>query len=364
MPAKQHYIALDGLRGIAALVVISYHVFEGFATSPATQTLNHGYLAVDFFFILSGFVMAYAYDSRWTRMTTGTFLLRRLIRLHPMVIAGSILGVATFLLQGSEQWDHTHVPFTSVALAFLLGALLLPVFPGSSAEVRGNGELFPLNGPTWSLFFEYIGNILYAILLRRVSNAVLIAITCTLGIVLSYICIANGQLGVGWTAADGGIWGGLIRMSFSYSLGMLIARTFRPKEMRIPFWVSAAALTLFCIMPYAGINGNPVWNGLYDAFCVVVVFPIILVLTAGSPKEKSLTSHTCKFIGDLSYPLYAIHYPFMYLFFAYVWNNQLSFAQAWPYALVTVIGSILLATFLHYFYEKPLRKHLTSKLKD
>ena len=327
MPAKQHYIALDGLRGIAALVVISDHVFEGFATSPATQTLNHGYLAVDFFFILSGFVMAYAYDSRWTRMTTGNFFLRRLIRLHPMVIAGSILGVATFLL-------------------------------------RGNGELFPLNGPTWSLFFEYIGNILYAILLRRVSNAVLIAITCTLGIVLSYICIANGQLGVGWTAADGGIWGGLIRMSFSDSLGMLIARTFRPKEMRIPFWVSAAALTLFCIMPYAGINGNPVWNGLYDAFCVVVVFPIILVLTAGSPKEKSLTSHTCKFIGDLSYPLYAIHYPFMYLFFAFVWNNQLSFAQAWPYALVTVIGSILLATFLHYFYEKPLRKHLTSKLKD
>ena len=68
--SKPHYVLLDGLRGVAALLVIWYHVFEGFATSPIDQKFNHGYLAVDFFFILSGFVIGYAYDDRWkTTMT-------------------------------------------------------------------------------------------------------------------------------------------------------------------------------------------------------------------------------------------------------------------------------------------------------
>ena len=82
---KPHYELLDGLRGVAALVVIWYHVFEGFAASPVDQRFNHGYLAVDFFFILSGFVVGYAYDDRWKRRTLsfGGFIKRRLIRLHP-----------------------------------------------------------------------------------------------------------------------------------------------------------------------------------------------------------------------------------------------------------------------------------------
>lgn len=91
--SKPHYVLLDGLRGVAALLVIWYHVFEGFATSPIDQKFNHGYLAVDFFFILSGFVIGYAYDDRWkTTMTQKEFFKRRLIRLHPMVVMGAVFG--------------------------------------------------------------------------------------------------------------------------------------------------------------------------------------------------------------------------------------------------------------------------------
>ena len=92
---KPHYDLLDGLRGVAALMVIWYHVFEGFAFASAgnIETLNHGYLAVDFFFILSGFVIGYAYDDRWGKnFTMKDFFKRRLIRLHPMVIMGAVLG--------------------------------------------------------------------------------------------------------------------------------------------------------------------------------------------------------------------------------------------------------------------------------
>ena len=116
--SKPHYVLLDGLRGVAALLVIWYHVFEGFATSPIDQKFNHGYLAVDFFFILSGFVIGYAYDDRWkTTMTPKEFFKRRLIRLHPMVILGAVLGAITFCIQGCEKWDGTQVSISMVMLA-------------------------------------------------------------------------------------------------------------------------------------------------------------------------------------------------------------------------------------------------------
>ena len=100
---KPHYHLLDGLRGVAALLVVWYHVFEGFAFAGNTliEHINHGYLAVDFFFILSGFVISYAYDDRWAKgFTMKQFFLRRLIRLHPMVIMGALIGTITFCLQG------------------------------------------------------------------------------------------------------------------------------------------------------------------------------------------------------------------------------------------------------------------------
>lgn len=137
--SKPHYAILDGLRGVAALVVIWYHVFEGFATSPLDQKFNHGYLAVDFFFILSGFVVGYAYDDRWKGrpgnasgvrggMRIRDFLKRRLIRLHPMVVLGSVLGAVTFLIQGSVQWNGAHVPFSEAwpwAVTVFLGSIVL-----------------------------------------------------------------------------------------------------------------------------------------------------------------------------------------------------------------------------------------------
>ncbi len=166
-PSKPHYDILDGLRGVAALMVIVYHVFECFDWTP----VPHGYLAVDFFFVLSGFVIGYAYDSRWKDgLTVGHFFKRRLIRLHPMVVIGAILGAICFIVQGSVRWEGTHVSTGWVMVAMLLSMFMLPLYSGAAADVRGNGEMFPLNGPSWSLFYEYISNILYALLLRRLPR--------------------------------------------------------------------------------------------------------------------------------------------------------------------------------------------------
>ena len=102
-------------------------------------------------------------------MSMGNFMLRRVIRLQPMVVVAVILGAVMFMIQGCEKWDGTSVSISAVMLSLLCGLFMLPSLPGTFPEVRGNGEMFPLNGPSWSLFFEYIGSLFYALFLHRLS---------------------------------------------------------------------------------------------------------------------------------------------------------------------------------------------------
>lgn len=364
--SKPHYELLDGLRGVAALFVIWYHVFEGFATSPLDQRLNHGYLAVDFFFILSGFVIGYAYDDRWkTTMTTKNFFKRRLIRLHPMVVMGAVLGAITFYIQGCEQWDGTKVSISMVMLALLLNLFLIPAVPGTGPEVRGNGEMYPLNGPSWSLFFEYIGNILYALFIRRLSTKALTVLVVLAGIALASFAIFNysgyGHLGVGWTLADYNLIGGFLRMFFAFSIGLLMSRNFKPVHIRGAFWICSLVIIAFLSVPHIGGMESPWMNGIYDSVCTILIFPMLVYLAASGKTTDKNTSKICKFLGDISYPVYIVHYPFMYLFYAWLWSENLTFDQTWPVALALFFGNILLAFLCLKLYDEPIRRWMSKK---
>lgn len=364
---KPRYELLDGLRGVAAFMVLWYHVFEAYATNPVDQRLNHGYLAVDFFFILSGFVIGRAYDDRWGRkMGYREFFLRRLVRLHPMVIFGAVLGLASYCIQGCVRWDGTHVAAGAIAVAFLLNLLLLPVLPGAAADVRGNNEMFPLNGPSWSLFFEYIGNILYALVLHRLPTRVLRGVVAVSGIALAAFAVGNcsgsGHLGVGWSLVDYNLPGGLLRMLFSYSAGLLLARGFRPGRIRGAFWICSAVMFLLLVMPYAGGGEHPWINGLYDSVCVLVVFPALVWLGASGQASGRTTSGICNFLGELSYPVYIVHYPLMYLFYAWVWEREVPWSEARPVAVGVVAVSVLLAWAALRLYDLPVRRLLSEKL--
>src|SRR3954465_13086455 len=170
LPTKSHYQILDGLRGVAALTVVIFHTFEAYADENRfKQILNHGYLAVDFFFLLSGFVIAYAYDDRWGKMTQWDFYKRRLIRLQPMVIVGNLIGAALFYFQSSPIFPLVAgTPVSKMLIVMLVGFTMVPILP--SMDIRGWQEMHPLDGPAWSLFFEYVANILYAVGFRKLSN--------------------------------------------------------------------------------------------------------------------------------------------------------------------------------------------------
>lgn len=367
--SKPHYYLLDGLRGVAALIVIWYHVFEGyaFAGGGMIETFNHGYLAVDFFFILSGFVIAYAYDDRWSKSFTVTdFFKRRLIRLHPMVVMGAVLGVISFYLQGCVQWDGTHVAISMVMLSLLCTILFIPAMPGLGYEVRGNGEMFPLNGPCWSLFFEYIGNILYAIFIRRLSTKVLVVLVSLLGMALAAFAVFNvsgyGNIGVGWTLDGINFVGGLLRMLFPFSMGMLLLRVFKPIKIRGAFWMCTVAMVALLSMPFVEGTEPICANGVYEAFCIIVAFPVLLWIGAsGTTTDKSSTK-ICKFLGDISYPVYVVHYPLMYLFYAWLIKKQLfTFAETWQVALCVYALSILIAYLCLKLYDEPVRKYLAKR---
>ncbi len=406
--SKAHYELLDGLRGVAALLVLWHHVFEGYAFAGGGQirVVNHGYLAVDFFFMLSGFVLSYAYDDRWGKsLNLGKFIKRRLIRLHPMVVMGALLGVITFCIQGSVQWDGTRVPASAVMLALLTTMFLIPAVPGGASEIRGNGEMFPLNGTNWSLFFEYIGNILYALVIRHLSTAWLRALTAVTGLLLAAFSLFDvsgyNQLGIGWTLDAVNFVGGSLRMLFPFSLGMLISREFRdaqdsaplgtaakrrcalfrPLRIRGAFPLCSLALIILFHVPYieariplcagtaaagsgffaAADFGSISLNALFELFCIMAVFPLIVTVAASSTTQGAFSRRLCGFLGDISYPLYAVHYPFMYLFYAYLIENRVyTFAGSWPLALGVCAFSILLAWLCLRFYDLPLRRRLSA----
>jgi peptidoglycan/LPS O-acetylase OafA/YrhL len=367
---KPHYELLDGLRGVAALLVVFYHIFEGlsFAAGGTLITaINHGYLAVDFFFILSGFVIGYAYDDRWKRnMTLGNFFTRRLIRLHPMIIMGTIIGAITFCIQGSVQWDGSHVATSAVMLALLAAMFFIPAYPGAGYDVRGNGEMFSLNGPSWSLFFEYIGNILYALFIHRLSNRGLAILVALSGIGLAWFALFDivgyGMLGVGWTLDGANFWGGMLRMLFPFSLGMLLSRHFRPIKIRGAFWIcSAVLLILFCV-PYIEGKSPVCLNGVYELICIALIFPALVWIAASGKTTDKQSTRICRFLGDISFPLYAIHYPLMYLFYAWLIKNKLyTFTECWQMAALVYTGSILLAYLCLKCYDEPVRKWLSRK---
>ena len=349
--SKPHYELLDGLRGVAALLVVFYHIFEGFsfaAGGAPITVINHGYLAVDF-------------------LSLGNFFKRRLIRLHPMIVLGAVLGAVSYALQGCEQWDGTHVAASMIMLALLCALFFIPAAPGAAYDVRGNAEMFPLNGPSWSLFFEYIGNLLYALFVHRLSDRALLALVVLSGAGLAWFVLFDpvgyGMIGVGWTLDGLNFVGGLLRMLFPYTLGLLLSRHFRPVRARGAFWTcSAVLLVLFCV-PFVPGRGVVTYNGLFEFGCIFIVFPLLVWLAASGQTTDRRSRAVCKFSGDISYPLYAVHYPVMYLFYAWlIRTGQHTFAETSPVALGVYAGSVLLAYAALRLYDEPVRRWLARRV--
>jgi len=380
LASKPRYEILDGLRGVAALMVIVFHCFETYIPFIGTQIVNHGYLAVDFFFVLSGFVIGYAYDDRWNRMTTWGFFKRRLVRLHPMVIAGTVTGACLFFFGQSAGFQFImECSGWMFALCFVMGLLMIPC--GPRMDIRGWGEMNSFNGPNWSLTFEYVGNILYALIFRRLPKFALgllclCAAFLTLDLTLGWNVFglfAEPKYNVigGWSLTADQIYIGFSRLLYPFLCGLLISRILpsrrtdanpsgSPIRLKGGFWWCSLALIVIFAVPQIGGKAG-VSDGLYQAVSILLLFPLIVLAGAGSLTTDAKSTKVCNFLGSLSYPLYITHYPVMYMQMAWVERNP--DAPLWMHIVLNagvVLVSVGAAWAWLKLYDEPVRRWLTE----
>ncbi len=378
LASKPRYEILDGLRGVAAMLVVAFHLFETYFHMSPDQPINHGYLAVDFFFVLSGFVIGYAYDDRWDKMSLGNFFKRRLIRLHPMVIFGTLLGALMFYFGSCGEFPLINqTPWYMVLLVMFWCFTMIPL--PNTMDIRGWAETNPLNGPAWSLQWEYIANILYALVIRRLSKVALgicVAIFAVMTIILCLNIDVTGFLEErnwasytvvgGWSTTPDQLQVGLTRLLYPFFCGLLISREGKLIKVKAGFWwCSLMIIILFC-MPWMGLGteGEARWtNGLYEAVCILVCFPLIVAMGAGSSVTGSKSSAINRFLGEISYPIYITHYPLIYMQMSWVDSHKDAPLGTHIFIAVCIfVLAILVAYGAYRLYDLPVREWLKHKL--
>lgn len=343
--AKQHYEVLDGLRGIAALIVVIFHFAEIIYTEYPKNPFGHGYLAVDFFFCLSGFVIAYAYDDRVGKISIGTFFKKRLIRLHPLVIIGSILGLLWYLFVPVMD---VSASLTQLITAFIFSLLLIPgaAFPGRY------GNLMPLNAPAWSLFMEYAANVVYILFLWRLQRRWLIPILIIASGALIYTSFHTGSLIGGWSVET--FRQGAARVFFSFTAGLMIWRFRLILPSKLGFISLSVLLVAGLMMPY------PSWNWLAELLIVMLIWPLIVSLGAGVQASERMRK-ICAFSGRMSYPLYMTHYMALWSF-AYFNNVHPLTGLNLFFTVAGMVAALVVFAYLVLIYvDEPIRAYLVRK---
>ncbi len=345
MIPKHKFVTLDAIRGVAAIFVVFRHLgdFAGGVQFP------HSYLAVDLFFVMSGFVLSAAYDKDLVsrKLSTTNFLKIRAIRLYPLYFLAlviSIIGTTFSLVQhpGSLNW-------LDLLIEVLLGLLLIPSpVPGTS--------LYPLNGPAWSIFFEVIANGLYAKYRSYLTNKIVLTVLGVSGAVLAAVVYLKNSLDYGFIWSNA--FGGLTRVLYSFAAGLLVYRIRINLQFKTQFNNLYTLLVLSVVVMLLGIPFT-LYSGFYDLIVVLVVFPI-LVLAASfvEPAPNAKLEKIFAAMGLTSYAMYILQSPFL-------WVYTVCFSKfEHPSILlgfVAVVGLFVFSLLLDLYFDQPMRRWLRRK---
>ncbi len=336
--SRREYVTLNAIRGVAAITVVLFH-----GVALVGMVVPRGYLAVDLFFALSGFVIAHAYAARLASgLSLCDFFEARLIRFWPLYALGLLLGLVrevALLLTGNR--------FALPPMTLLGGALAGLCFVPYPLRARG-GDLFPLNIPSWSLFFELLVNVLYAVARPILGTRVLCGIILISGIAFVAQAPAEGIGHIGVSIDT--FAAGCVRTILSFTIGVLLHRIqLRKIRVPVPLLLLLVAAALTC--PWGGLT--------YDLAFVLLLGPLIVIF--GSAVEPGPRFARCAtWLGVISFPLYAVHRPI------------LSFAEAaaphFPLRQ-TVIGWTTLAVLvalsasLAHWFDAPVRRRIVSVMR-
>jgi peptidoglycan/LPS O-acetylase OafA/YrhL len=346
---NNRFIFLDGIRGIAAIFVLIRH-------TPAYWNISffRSYLAVDLFFILSGFVIAYAYEKKLRQgaISVRQFFLIRLIRLYPIFLLSLIICSA--LLSGKLIATTGISPekFLEVSSVVILTSLFLP------SILSGSSYLFPLNALYWSLFFELIANFIFACFRPKLTNGVVMATIIFSGAILIAITRNSSEgidFGFYWDAKS--ILAGFARSIFGIFFGLFLYRQHTTlakhfcKHFNVLPWLAIVIVVFALASPSIGQ-----YNSIVDMLIIAVVFPVCVLLA--SLGEHSKTENLLGILGSASYPIYVLHIPANQIV------SHLSRGAEAPYApfsgVLFVTLLVALSVWLEKRYDIPVRKYLSS----
>lgn len=286
---RETFEVLDGLRGIAAIAVVAMHISDQYGL---VYSIPHAYIAVPFFFMLSGIVIAHAYENGIMRNASVlSLLVIRIERLYPLLIMGLAISLAIKSLRFGD------VATQETMLMFAAAVMLVP-WNGSS--------IFPLLAPQWSLAIEIWGNLAHRLIVRKLSLRVLMWIIMTGGVAMTFSAFKFGGLNIGWSLPT--FLGGIAIFVFCYPCGVMLYRMRTNGQLwkiSAPLWLLVATLLVSIIIPTA--LRTPA-NGVRDLFFVIAIFPLLLT-AALNLKVTGYTEAAARILGKLSYPLYITHYP-------------------------------------------------------
>ena len=335
---KAKFTTLDGLRGFAALAVMSMHYSDQPIMLGGTSFFPNGDLAVDMFFALSGFVIAYAYDRRFAAgMTTSRFMLGRAIRLYPLYLIGTLLPAATVLFLRWRGYYAHPGPLADTLTEIGLSVLFVPqVFISA---------YYPLNSPAWSLLFEIIANWVYRVLFRWLTRPALLVIIAISFIGLWRFGLVEPEVGVNSILPD------LARVGFSFFAGVLIFR----------FWNTTALRPR--VSPWLIILGLMALLRFRAGTASFLIAPVLVYLGACT-EPSGWTRRIFAALGDMSYAVYMLHYPILMLAMIILPKALPSVADFAPWTGFGVMAAVMgLALLLDRYYDRPVRGWLSGLAK-
>ena len=338
---KTRYVALDGLRAVAALAVLYLHELGSFFARGSW--LPPG-LAVDFFFMLSGFVLAHVYGQKldhglgWRR-----YMAARVIRLYPMLFLGTVLGGLLAIAK------HTHGhggPHENIA-TFIASLFLAPVglFYVAKDYPYDSPNVFLFNGILWSLFFAVVASAVYGTRIRKLRTGLLI--TCFILCCVAWVAASIWAGSVAHLGRHGliGFLGGFPRVAVPFAIGAALyhLRTFK-RFPAVPFAVPAFVLLTLLIVPIGD-------HWMSDLVYIFFAFPLLICIGAQSPGDP-----ICAWMGRLSYPLYVIQLPLSGAV-EYAVKKELTHQPALIIA-ASMLSCIMFAWIALVFFDEPVRRQL------
>lgn len=335
---------LDALRGVAALSVVIWHVnlHDLLGTAPFE---THAYLAVDLFFMLSGFVMGQVYGAPLSRGEgLGRFLRARLTRLWPLHLAGLLLGFLAFVV---VRTDEARGVGGGLLLLLALAAAFLPWMFGGAARQ----ETFPFNPPSWSLSVELWGNLAYGLIAPRLGRRVLGGCILAGAGLLVWTTVWGAGLNHGWRQFDLPV--GWARFLFAFPVGVGLQRLWASGRIaagRLPDWLPALVLAA---MLFAPATDGP-WSRGFDLLAVLAVFPVLILAGAGA-HGGTAASGVLALGARLSYPLYAVHTGAVRLAAWAFMALHLGGAPRPLKAFALLAAALLAAWAAERFFDRPLR---------